>query len=315
MNKTIQLLKENDNFLIITHKKPDGDTTGSAGALCEILRRINKTAFILENEDITPRYEPLIAEFYPTKDFKPEFIISTDIASTSLFTQSALEYEDKIDLCIDHHVLSNNGFAKHNLLVDYAACGEIIYEIMNELCVEMNEKIATAIYTSISTDTGCFKYQNTTCQTHEIAAKCVPLIQNIGVLNRNLFDLKTRGRLEIEARVLQNLKFYFDGKLAMITISNQDKKETNATADDLDSIASLPRTIEGVEIAYTLTELANGDIKVSARSSGDVSVSEVCETYGGGGHLRAAGCTFKNQTFKQVSEKMIEATKTVAKYV
>lgn len=314
MIKKALLLLENDNFLIITHKKPDGDTTGCASALCQILREAGKTAYILPNEDITPRYEPLLAPYLAPADFKHDYIITTDIASTELLTESAKKYENDIDMCIDHHFLSNNGFAKENIIIDMAACGEIIYDIAVQLGVSLNEGIARAIYISISTDTGCFKYSNTTANTHLVASECLKHI-NAGEINRVLFDMKTRQRVAIERKVLQDMEFYFNDEVAIIQITNKDKVETGATPDDLDSIAALPRSIEGVLVAVTLNEQPNGDIKVSCRSSGTASASEICAIYGGGGHLRAAGVTFNQGTIAEIKEKMIEAIKTVCKYV
>ena len=313
IKKALSLLNNND-FLIITHRKPDGDTTGSASALCQILRSVNKTAYILENPDITPKYEHLIKAFIAPANFKPKFIITTDIASTDLLTDNAKIYADCIDLCIDHHFLSNNGFARENIILDTAACGEIVFEIAKLFNVNLNTDIATAIYTSISTDTGCFKYSNTTSNTHLIASECIKHI-NVGHINRIMFDMKTRERIAIEQRVLNNIQFYFDNKVAAITISQQDMMQTGACQDDLDSISALPRTIEGVEISFSLTELVNGDIKVSARSSGTYSVSDICGEFGGGGHLRAAGCSFKNHTFEQVLNKVLDETKKVCGYV
>lgn len=307
---------ENDNFLILTHRKPDGDTTGSASAMCQILRAKGKTAYILPNEDITPRYEFLLSPYLAPADFTPEFVISTDIASTELLPNSSKKYENNIDLCIDHHHLSNKGFARENIIVDTAACGEIIYEISKKLDVSLNKDLATAIYVSVSTDTGCFKYANTTPHTHLVAGDCLQYI-NGGEINRTLFDMKTRERIAIERKVLQDIEFYFNNEVAIITISKQDKIDTNATADDLDSISALPRSIEGVLVALTIFEQDNGDVKVSCRSSGDASASDICGVYGGGGHLRAAGVTFRDNsvTLSEAKEKMIEAVKNVCKYV
>lgn len=314
MKKTIELLRENDNFLIITHKKPDGDTTGTASALCQVLRELGKTAYIAENTDITPRYAHLIVPYYAPKDYKEDFVITTDVASIDLLTEDSKKYIDNIDLCIDHHFLSNKGIAKHNLILDYSACSEIIYEIMLKLDVKITAGIAEAIYIAIATDTGCFKYSNTNENTHIVASKCIGLIK-AGEINRELFEIKTKERIAIEKRVLNNLTFYFDHNVVVASITKKDKEETGASADDLDSISALPRSIDGVCVGITIFEQNNGDMKISIRSNGDISASEICETYGGGGHLRAAGCTFKNVTLKEATEKIIEATKKVGKYV
>ncbi|MFI3115985.1 MAG: DHH family phosphoesterase [Clostridia bacterium] len=314
MTKTKQFLLENDNYLILTHKKPDGDTTGTASALCQVLRAINKTAYILPNEDITPRYEGLISPYLAPSDFKFDKIISADLATTELLPESAKKYEKDIDLCIDHHFLSNDGYAKNNLIVDVAACAEIIYDLALELEVELNADLAKSLYVAISTDTGCFKYSNTTAHTHKIAGECLTYI-DAGPINRELFDVKTRQRIEVEKVVYQHIEYYFNNEVAIVCILQKDVQEIGATPDDLDSIASLPRAIEGVLIGLTIFEQENGDIKVSCRSSGDFSASEICGVYGGGGHLRAGGVTFKNTKVEDAKKKIIEAVTKVCNYV
>lgn len=313
INKALSLLNY-DNFLILTHKRPDGDTTGSASALCQVLRAIGKTAYILPNEEITPKFEFLIKPYFAPDDYKHNYIITTDVASVELLPESAKKYADCIDFCIDHHFLSNKGYAKENLIIDTAACGEIICDIAKLFKIEINKDIAMAIYVAISTDTGCFKYSNTSVNTHMIAGECLKHI-NAGEINRVLFDMKTKQRVEIESRVLKNMEFLYNDTVAIIEVTLKDRAETGATADDLDSISALPRSIEGVTIAVTLNELENGGVKVSLRTSGEASASDICSVYGGGGHLRAAGVTLLDTTLSQAKSKIIEAIKQVCNYV
>lgn len=321
MKRTVKLMIKNaftllnhDKYLILTHKRPDGDTTGSASALCQMLRKVGKTAYILDNPDITPKYDFLIEPYISNYDYNPDCIVTCDLASTDLLPDNAKKYADKIDINIDHHVHSNTKFAKDNMVYDVAACGEIIFGMLKQLKLTLDRDIATAIYTSIATDTGCFKFSNTTQNTHIIAGECIKYI-NAGELNRKLFDVKTRARFLIEQRVLNNIEFHFGGKVSVSSISNHDKLETGATADDLDNIASLPRTIDGVEIAITITEQKNGEIKVSLRSGESENSSEIAGFYGGGGHLRAAGVSFSDDTIENVKCKMLDAVKSVCNYV
>ena len=156
-------LQAADDILILTHRRPDGDTTGCAGALCRALRQIGKTAYILENPEITKRYAPLIVPCYPPEGFAPGFVVSTDIAEEKLFPDTAEQYKGRVDLAIDHH-RSNPGFGRKNLIrPDAGGCAEVLYDVINALGAQFTADIAECIYIGVSTDTGCFKYSNTTC--------------------------------------------------------------------------------------------------------------------------------------------------------
>ena len=162
-----------DDILILSHRRPDGDTAGCAGALCRALRQIGKTAYILENPEITKRYMPLIVPCYPPEGFQPQFVVSTDIAEEKLFPDTAEPYKGKVDLVIDHH-RSNLGFGKQNLVrPDAGACAEVLYDVIMALGVKLTTDIAECVYIGVSTDTGCFKFSNTTAHTHAVAAACL----------------------------------------------------------------------------------------------------------------------------------------------
>ncbi len=237
----MNILKEKNNFLILTHKKPDGDTLGSASALCRGLRSLGKTAYVLENFEITEKYASLFDGIVATNNYRADVIVSVDIADEQLFPNNANEYKGNVDLAIDHHP-SNTNFAKETLLkAERAACGEIIYEVLQDLNVEMDKDMATAIYVAVSTDTGCFKYSNTTGNTHIVAARCLEKGIDGGELNRKLFEVKSHARFQLEKYLFENMEFFFDGKLAIATIDSKILETTQATVDDRDSIASIPR--------------------------------------------------------------------------
>ena len=147
-------LQAADDILILTHRRPDGDTAGCAGALCRGLQQIGKRAYILENPEITRRYAPLIVPYYPPEDFVPAYVVSTDIAEEKLFPDTAGPYKGKVDLVIDHHG-SNDGFGKKNLIrPDAGGCAEVLYDVLTALGVKFTADIAECIYIGVSTDTG-----------------------------------------------------------------------------------------------------------------------------------------------------------------
>ena len=166
-----QWLRERDNFLLLTHVRPDGDTLGSAAALCEALNALGKTAYLLKNPGDLTRYEGFLTFSWAPEGFAPDHVVAVDIATEELLPEGAAQdYQGKSQLCIDHHP-SNQGYAQQTCLdADAAACGEIIYRIIRELGV-WSESIAQALYIAISTDCGGFLYSNTTPETHRIAAE------------------------------------------------------------------------------------------------------------------------------------------------
>lgn len=281
-----------DDILVLSHRRPDGDTTGCAGALCRGLRQLGKQAYILPNPEITPRYESLITPCYPPEGFSPKYIVTTDIADYNLFSDNAEEYKGRIDLVIDHH-RSNPCFGKENLIRPEAGgCAEVVYEVLLALGVTLDEEIARCVYIGVSTDTGCFRYSNTTADSLRTAAACLEAGIDGGEINRALFETKSWARFQMERIVFDTMAFERDGKIAMVILRRADIDRTGATPDDLDSIASLTRQIEGVQVGITLTENKDGTVKASVRTTKEVDASAICQLCGGGGHLRAAGASF-----------------------
>lgn len=305
-----ELLLNADDILILTHRRPDGDTTGSAGALCRALRQAGKEAYIYKNPEITPRYAPLIVPMAPPEAFEPRFVVTTDIADLTLFPDNAAQFTKKVDLVIDHH-RSSSEYGKVSLVLpEFAACGEIVWEVICEMGIPLTKDIAQALYIAVSTDTGCFRYSNTTAHSHLAAAACLDTGIDGGELNRALFETKSRARFEIERFVFENMEFFDENRIALVTITADAREKTGATMDDLDSIAALPRQIEGVEIGVTLTENRDGTVKASVRTTKEVDASKICALEGGGGHLRAAGATICG-TREEARERMFKAARAV----
>jgi len=304
--ETAAWLKERDNFLILTHKRPDGDTIGCAGALAQGLREAGKTAFILYNPEITPRYAQFVDCYWAPEGFAPKYIIVVDTASYSLFPGNSEEYIGAVSLCIDHHP-SNSCYAELTCLVDAASCGEVIYQILLKLSGNISAKTAQCLYAAVSTDTGCFAFANTTAEAHQVAAELIEAGAQHKKLNKLLFRTKTRSRIMIESMINQGLEFHFGGTVAISTITREMMESADANEDDVDDIASLPGSIEGVLAGITIRELTSvEDCKVSVRTSLAINANQICSRFGGGGHALAAGFSME-KTVTEIKEELLKA--------
>lgn len=288
LQEVCDFLKSHNDYLILTHASPDGDTLGSGFALMQILIALGKNAKVLCPDGIPPKFEFLVKT--PVVDFKEQTIIAVDIADPKLLGMACEQYEDKVELCIDHHV-SNIKYSKSLFLdsTSAAAC-EIIYTIAIALGVEINKDIANALYTGIATDTGCFKYSNTTAKTHSITAKLFEAQIDATEINRAMFETISCARLEIERMALETIDFRFNGKCAIISITADMIEKTKCDKSDLEGVTAMARTIEGVVVGVTLRENQRGKVKVSVRTHDPIDACAICSNLGGGGHPRASGC-------------------------
>lgn len=286
-----QFLKNHNNYVILTHKNPDGDTLGSGFALCYALRNMGKNANVLNSDNFPARYDFLYSNYQP-QTFNTKTIVAVDIADIQLLGSNLSEYssDGKIDICIDHHI-SNKHFAKGTYVDGNAsAAALIIYELFKYMNVEITNEIAMCLYTGIATDTGCFKFENTTPNAHVAAADLMSYDINFALINRKMFDIKSRGRLKVEQTVMSNMEYFFDGKCAMILLTKKLMKESEVEEAEFDGLASMPLQVEGVKIGITIKERHTNVFKLSVRTTQKLDASKFCQQFGGGGHIRAAGC-------------------------
>ncbi len=285
------VLEQQDQILILTHRRPDGDTVGCAAGLCIALRALGKTAWVLENTDATSLFTPYLDGLIAPADFVPEYVVSVDIAGRSLFPENARSYlEQGIDLAIDHHG-SNEGFALVNCVdASRAACGELVYDIVRQWGPVPTEA-ALPLYTAVATDTGCFVYSNTTAQTHRVAADLIDLGIDYRWVNKRHFRTKSMKRLQLEGMLSENMELFDDGAVAVgaVTLAMMDALE--ASEEDAEDISAYVGQVEGVVAAVTIRELRPGECKLSVRTTRGLNASAVCALLGGGGHAAAAGCT------------------------
>ena len=279
-----------DHYLILTHRRPDGDAVGCAIALCLGLRSIGKDAWIWENPQFTPRYAPRLAGLTRQDVPQDAVLVAVDMASEGLLPFGGEQFAGKTRLCLDHHP-SNTGYAAETLVQpECGGCGELIWDLLLALKADITPAMAEAVYIAISTDTGCFRFGNTTARTFRTAAQAVEHGADIAPINRTLFEIKTRGRLQLEARIMEHMEFYADGRVAICCLPQTWVEELQVTEDDLDSISGFPRTIEGVEIGVMIRNSEPGKAKLSVRTAPGYDASAYCARLGGGGHAAAAGC-------------------------
>ena len=309
ITETAAMLRQMDNILLLTHVRPDGDTIGSAAALCRALRDMGKTAHLLPNGEITATYAPYAAPYWAGEGFVPDHVVAVDIATVGLFPGNALPYAQRVDLCIDHHP-SNTGYAKALCLDDTsAAAAEIVYAVIREL-TPLTADIALPLYVGIATDCGCFQYANTTAKTHRIAADLM-MLADVSAVNKALFRTKSKVRLAMESRMVADMELYDEDRVVVMQIPLSLRREFRATEADIEELSSLAALVEGTDCGITLRELKPGTVKISVRSGPRVDACAACAMLGGGGHRAAAGATVEG-TMAQAKAAILEAVANVA---
>lgn len=280
-------LETHDNYLLLTHTRPDGDTLCSAAALCSALRRRGKQAYLYPNAEATERYLTFVGGYFAPAGYTGDTVVSVDTAETGMFP---VGFTGRADLAIDHHG-SNTGYAPLTLVEpDRAACGEIVLDVIRTLCGDVTKEEADLLYVAVATDTGCFQYMNVNAATFRAAGDLVAYGAENGRLNAILFRSVPFRRIKLDSMIYQTMRFFRDGKIAVAVITQAMLAECGVTENDLDDLAGLAGKPEGVVVSVTIKEKSPGECKLSLRSKPPVNVSDICARFGGGGHALAAGC-------------------------
>lgn len=294
LEQCARILSETDDILFLCHRHPDGDTLGSASALVLALTAAGKNV-ALHCEDKIPRtFEKMLEGVNMNPSFEPKLIAAVDVADTTLLgTETEAKYADSVALCIDHHG-SNKQYAKAVWLCpESASTAEMIFRLLESMGLEITPQIASCLFTGVSTDTGCFRFSNTTPDTHRIAARLMEYGADAQNIIQVCFETKSRAYSNLERLALDDMRLYLGGRAAVIAVTRTMFGISGADESDTDRLANLPRQIEGVLVGVTMRELEDGSFKASVRTHGDVDASEICRRLGGGGHKGAAGCTLK----------------------
>ena len=300
-----EALSSHDDILLLTHRLPDGDAVGSLFALYEVLCAMGKRVrFVL---DTPPKDVSFLVRPYEGEAFEPRYVVTVDVADRKLvYEPQGLAYGDRVDLSIDHHA-SNNLFATQTLVrPEKAAAAELLSELFTFGGVQITPRIADCLYTGIATDTGCFRYPNTTANTLRTAAALVDAGADNGRINTDIFETKSLAYAEFEAMVMRSVQMFLDNRCAVATIPLSMFAATGVTEADAKAVNALPRQIEGVLAGVTVKERPEGGWRISVRTRAPISASEICKHFGGGGHALAAGCELDGEA-ETVIEKIVKA--------
>ncbi len=295
LNRTeaARFFAERDRFVILTHRRPDGDTLGCAAFLCRGLRQLGKNAWILPNPEITEKYAGLHQGLTRSQVEAGDTLVAVDTASEQMLPEAYRSLLGSIDLRIDHHGTATS-FTENELVdPEAAACGEILYDVLLLLGAELDTEMANALYTAVSTDTGCFRYANTTAHSFTVAAACAAVSPDLFRMNQAYFDTNSLARLRLQGWMVENAKFLAEGKIVICAIPYAVEQELGVTEDDMENISGFPRSIEGVHIAATLRQNADGLVKLSVRAIPGYDAGAICANFGGGGHKGAAGANMR----------------------
>lgn len=296
--------------VILTHQSPDGDCIGAGFALKDILAELGIRSRVVCSDEFPSRYD-FMTDNVENEDFEPQSIIAVDIADTKLMGRYEEIYGDKVQLCIDHHE-SNKNYAEMTLLKPKAtAACEVIYTLAKRMDVNISRHAAMCLYTGIATDSGCFKYECTTPEALEIAAEMKRRYDiNFAKINRFMFDVKSRGRMLLEAKFYELMEEHIGGKLVIAAVTQEMMTRLGVACDELEGLAPITLQLEDTEVGVLMREREPGEFKCSFRSADKVNVSEICKTLGGGGHAKAAGCTLKGdcETIKKIIADAVRKT-------
>lgn len=291
-------IEANDGFLVVAHSSPDGDAVSSTVAVGWLLERLGKR-YAMINEDKMPVKFDYLWGFDRVRrnDGQPpagrfDCVICVDCADEARMGDVKAWFADRAKvLNIDHHP-TNDGFGDVQLIrPEAAATVEILYDLALELNEPVSIELATAVYTGLLTDTGGFRYSNTTPKVMRIAAELLALGVSGHRLAERVLETITFSHISILKLALGTLSFAYDRKICWMTVSAEQLRESGATSEDMDGLILYPRNIEGVEVGLLFKQADEHTVKVSFRSNGGVDVAAVAKSFGGGGHVRASGCT------------------------
>ena len=309
-------LSEPKKTLIICHARPDGDAVGSAFALKEILRQIGCEAYCICADEVPKRLKFLTASIQSSSlidsiplDFVPERVITVDTAALSQMGKLESFFGGSVDIMIDHHRVGEP-YADHYIDPSAAATGEIICKIAEALLTSKGKSIpldaCKCLYAAISSDTGCFKYSNVTPSTHIAAAGLIKNGIDAAEINRLLFDTKSPARLHAEKVGLDNLSLFMDFRVAAVALDYDEIERFGVDHEEFDAFIDAARCVEGAEVAFSVRRPSPDEaFRVSMRSMSDVDVSLICAAFGGGGHIKAAGCSIDAATKEEAVEAIL----------
>ncbi|MCK8826265.1 bifunctional oligoribonuclease/PAP phosphatase NrnA [Natroniella acetigena] len=313
ISAVINSIKDAENILLTGHISPDGDNLGSMLALKLMMEQLGKKTTIIIDDSIPDCFTflPNIEEVQQYEEgltVDVDLIVVVDSSNLERIARVQELVTEQIVINIDHHE-DNNLFGDYNLVAEVAATVELIYNIQQEMKeVELTSEIATVLATGLITDTGSFRYSNTTSLTHQIMAELLNYGVDPSLIAKHVLETNSYQNLILRGKVLQDLQVDSTGKIAWLKVSREMLEEVGAELEDTEGLVNYPRTLKGAEVGVLFKEVEEQEIRVGLRSNNYLKVNQVADLFGGGGHPRAAGCTI-NLKLEEVEKEVIRAIK------
>jgi phosphoesterase RecJ-like protein len=315
LQEAAEFIQERDDFLLLTHVQPDGDAYGSTLGMAHLLQTLGKRYTIANEDPVVDKFRflPMSEKFQLSSEITRSFshVIALDCGDIRRLGESAALLADEAEILnIDHHK-TNDLFGRANLVdLEAAATSQIVFTLAKHLELDLNIGGAICLYTGILTDTGGFRYSNTTVEVHQIVAGLLDVGINPFEISDRVLESLTWNQVQLIREALGSLQRDESGKVAWLSVSRPLLNRLGASDEDAEGLVSYARNVQGVEVGILFREKEDGSIKVSLRSKYRVDVGEIALSFGGGGHARAAGCTMPGpaeQVQLQVLTKVREA--------
>lgn len=294
VSRAAEILMQRDNITLLCHRRPDGDTVGSAFALYYALQMLGKEVRVLCADPLPEMYRYLYPDYTPSRvlEWPVEYVVAVDVATADLLGGLEEKYGHMVDLCIDHHPSNSDYAAQTCLWQEAGACAEPAAAIIKAIGLPIAGRIAECLYTGLATDTGGFRFSNTTAATMRLAAEIMESGVDTARLNTCIFESVSKAKMLAEARMMSALQFYENDRIAVMPVTLAIRAETGVTGEELEDVAGIPRKIEGVLLGITIKEHEE-ECHISLRSKEPVNADQIAAAFDGGGHRFAAGCTIK----------------------
>ncbi|MCL6516209.1 bifunctional oligoribonuclease/PAP phosphatase NrnA [Alicyclobacillus sp.] len=318
--RVAEQLRDGDDWLIVTHERPDGDAVGSALAMAHVLEALGKSWRFAVEEPLPKRfsYLPLFSRAYPISDAVDrqfQHVVAVDCADRGRFEKMWGYIADNARVVnIDHHQTNPRYGTAWMVDADAAATCELVYHVVRALDIPLGVDLATCLYTGILTDTGGFALPNTTREVHQIAAELVASGVKPYDVAEPALESRTWAQMRLIQMALNNLTVSEDGRYAILYVTEGMLEGAGCTDDDTQVLVNFPRSIDTVEVGALFREIGGGRVKVSLRSKRTVDVARIAQHWGGGGHIRAAACVLTcdlpdaiDQVCARIEEALAEA--------
>ena len=291
LSEVLKQIEQRDRFVLTSHARPDGDAVGSALACGQILRSLGKRAEVVLRDGVPRIYQPLpfadtvVQAERVNGEYEAAIILECDSVQ-----RTRLEgLEDHFLISIDHH-LTGRPFAHVNWIDPQAvATAELVYRLAREAGAKISPEVATCLYTAVLADTGSFMFEGTNEHTFELARELVMAGADPARCARSIYFGHSTAKMRLLGAALSNL--HRDGTLAWISVTQEQMERSRAKEEDCEGLVNYALSIHDVQVAAFFRELPDGRYRVSLRSKGDINVATVAESFGGGGHKSASGCS------------------------